>query len=135
MNSTNLTVECPVCKKQLSEYAFTTNGTYVAIVCDQCGYEFYRKAPKYIPQAGDFVQPDAWNDGEKLESDDGYRDSSFPGCQFRIPAHGYKLAVNIHVTGRPQRKNYIRLYRSRCKIEWVQDGEPSTFSGGYIYHN
>ena len=90
---------------------------------------------KITPMVGNSVQPDGWECGwEKLEESDGYSDGSFPGCQFRLPAgcdNTAKLAVNIKVTGKP-RWNGIS-YTSRCKIEFVGDGEPSTFSGGIIY--
>lgn len=92
---------------------------------------------KYEPKIGDFVHPDEWDLGENLKAADGYRNSSFPGCQFRLPSRGEDLAVNITVTGKPRfRKNSgSRLFwRSRVKIEFVGDGEPSTFSGGWIYH-
>jgi hypothetical protein len=81
-------------------------------------------------QIGDYVKPDGWKNGELLEEDCGYKDSSFPGCQFRLPnSHeGYKLAVNITVTGRKPNKDGYH----RCKIEFVGDGEPSTFCGGWI---
>ena len=97
------------------------------------------------PQEGDYIKPDGWKAGEIITADDGYKDSSFPGCQFRIPAGGYRkeinsqgiehytkpfymLAINVTVTGRkPDRNGHYRV-----KIEFVGDGEPSTFTGGII---
>jgi hypothetical protein len=95
------------------------------------------KMDKYIPKVGDYIKPDGWKIGEKLLTDDGYKDSSFPGCQFRLPAHDYRLAVNIKVTGKAY---WTRTYsgpsfKSRVRIEFVGDGEPSSFCGGYIYHD
>jgi hypothetical protein len=83
------------------------------------------------PMPGDYVTPDGWGFGEKLREDDGAKDSSFPGCQFRIPSRGGELAVNIKVTGNPVYDG--GRWKSRCRIEWVGDGEPSTFSGGAIW--
>jgi len=94
--------------------------------------------PKYTPQVGDYVTPDGWKFGEHLTASDNYSDSSFPGCQFRLPASGYSLAVNVTITGR---NHFVcsygtgPMYRSRAKIEFVGDGEPSTFTHGWVYHN
>jgi len=83
---------------------------------------------------GDTVKPDEWGWHYRLESDTGFQDSSFPGCQFRLNQDdkGLKLAVNIKTTGKPK-YNGAR-YESRCKIEFVGDGEASEFSGGILYH-
>jgi len=94
-------------------------------------------AERYTPQVGDHLVPDGWGFGENLEADDGYSDGSFPGCEFRLPAgldRVYRLAVNVKVTGGDHIVNFGR-YRSRCRIEFVGDGEPSTFTGGWIYHS
>ena len=91
-------------------------------------------ALKVIPEVGNSVQPDGWIWWEKLEESDGFSDSSFPGCQFRLPSgcdNTVKLAVNIKVTGKPRWNGFS--YTSRCIIEFVGDGGPSTFSGGIIY--
>ena len=89
---------------------------------------------KLTAQVGDRIKGDEWSWFETLEEDDGFKDSSFPGCQFRVPIpvdETIKLAVNIKVTGGP-RWNGV-TYQSRCKIECVGDGEPSTFFGGVLY--
>lgn len=79
---------------------------------------------------GDFLKPDEWPVGERLHPDDGYSDSSFPGCEFRLPgSNGYMLAVNVKITGRKIRRNGS----IRCRVEFVGDGEPSVFSGGDLY--
>ena len=86
-----------------------------------------------------YIEPDRWNTGEKLKESDGYSDSSFPGCQYRIPAgfdgveHRYQLAVNISISGRKSHQLDYGRYKTRVKIEWVGDGEPSTFSRGWVY--
>ena len=82
-----------------------------------------------VAKVGDFVKPDGWVIGEVLRYDDGFRDSCFPGCQFRMASHyGHLLAVNIKITGKVLNKN--GMYR--CQIEFVGDGEPSNFYGGWI---
>jgi len=93
-------------------------------------------------EVGDFIEPDEWPIGSNLEEDDGFKDSSFAGCQFRLPTNRclgqddkpIKLAVNIKITGKPRSVAYGR-YKSRCKIEFVGDGEPSIFSGAWLYTN
>ena len=97
---------------------------------------------KHIPIVGDSVKPDEWRTFEILEPSDGFSDSSFPGCQFRLPCRDMKLAVNIIVTGKPhflgrypRNDTYTSRYKSRCRIEFVGDGEPSVFSGGWIFHS
>lgn len=92
----------------------------------------------YSPQIGDYLMPDQWIYGSWLKESDGYSDSEFPGCQFRLPTqncHPYELAINITVTGRDFWVPTYGQYRCRCKIEFVGDGEESTFSGGWLYHN
>ena len=89
------------------------------------------KEKHYIePMVGDYVQPDGCI-GSNLSEDDGFKDSGFPGCQFRFPSIGGDLAVNIKVTGNPVWDTY--KWKSRCRIEFVGDCEPSSFRGGYIW--
>ena len=89
---------------------------------------------KINAKIGDTIKGDQWRWAYRLDADDGFKDSSFPGCQFRVNLEDKEilLAVNIKTTGKP-RWNGAR-YQSRCKIEFVGDGEPSTFSGGVLYH-
>ena len=69
--------------------------------------------------------------GVAISEDDGFSDSGFPGCQFRIQNTVGSTAVNIEVTGRTiQRHEGSNAVRIR--IEFVGDCEPSTFSGGWI---
>jgi hypothetical protein len=92
----------------------------------------------YEPKIDDYVKPDDWYSGHCLEGSDGFSDSGFPGCQFRLPCDSYEvggtgpLAVNIKVTGRSW-----RLYKGelavRVKIEFVGDCEPSTFASGWLW--
>lgn len=90
-----------------------------------------------IIQEGDYLEPDGWgrNCGEKITKDDGFRDSGFPGCDWRIKPSNTKgnLAIKLKVTGKKIR--YLRSWpRSvRVQIEWVGDCEPSTFSRGWLF--
>lgn len=92
---------------------------------------------KVKPKIGDHVQPDQWPIGQNLLPGDEATET-WPGCQFRLPSKDGDLAVNIKVTGR---KHFLvgyfsehgMLYRQRIKIEFVGDGEPSTFTGGWHY--
>jgi hypothetical protein len=83
-------------------------------------------------QVGDAIHCSEWPswDWVNLESDNGFKDSSFPGCQFRAPMYNgaYKVAVNVTITGKVPVKPHIY----RCKVEFVGDGEPSTFASGLI---
>jgi hypothetical protein len=94
---------------------------------------------KYQVKAGDFIKPKLWKVGEILLESDGYKDSSFAGCMFRLPSgdRRYNLAVNITVVGEPKynRHGFHKLYKSPIKIEFVGDGQPSTFTSGIVYHN
>ncbi|KKN52233.1 hypothetical protein LCGC14_0614530 [marine sediment metagenome] len=89
---------------------------------------------KATAKVGDSVQGDLWSWYATLGESDGFSDSSFPGCQFRLKEHGTldNYAVNIKVTGKPVWSGFS--YHSRCVLEIVGDGEPSTFFGGQLYH-
>ena len=82
---------------------------------------------------GDFVQPDGWSLGELLTEDDGFKDSSFPGCQFRLHSAGGELAVNVRVTGKERWDKGHNWFR--CEVEFVGDGEPSTKTRGWLHKN
>ncbi len=92
---------------------------------------------KVQAQIGNGIQGDEWNICEVLkEPGPDISDSLFPGCEFRIDAPGCplnNLAVNIKITGKPHLSGFG--WKSRCKIEVIGDGEPSTFFGGTLYHN
>jgi hypothetical protein len=90
------------------------------------------------PRIGDFVRPDDWAWGNPLSESDGYKDSSFPGCAFRLSSEHYDLAVNVTRSGR--KKTWSKAYgvhpgtwKYRVKIEFVGDGEPSTYTNGWLY--
>jgi len=89
-------------------------------------------------KAGDFVNPDGWGkwNGEILQEDDGFKDSSFPGCQFRLPSNtcpDCKFAVNVRITGKERWDKGSGWFR--CEVEFVGDGEPSTFTRGWLHKN
>ena len=81
------------------------------------------------------IQPDNWNIGTKLLESDGYSDSGFPGCQYRMPTNNgdYQLAVNVSISGRKSHPIDYGRYKTRVKIEFVGDCEPSTFTRGWVY--
>lgn len=90
---------------------------------------------------GMYIKPNGWSIGNHLMKDKytpGYKDESFPGCQFRLESVGGPLAINVRVTGR--KIQYTKgldshVPRVRAEVEWVHDGEPSTFSGAWLYLN
>ena len=93
---------------------------------------------KVEAQVGDAIRGYHWPAFEcaTLRESDGFRDSSFAGCMFRVTLDNVAaqdVAVNVKVTGRP--RLIQGSWASRCKIEFVGDGEPSTFTGGTLYHN
>ena len=90
---------------------------------------------KHKPEIGEMIKADLWPFPEKLLEDDGFKDDGFPGCQFRYKnfCSGWLIAVNVKVTGKPH-YNGLDRYKSRCKIEFVGDCQPSTFTGGWIFH-
>lgn len=85
---------------------------------------------------GDFVKPDQWPIGSQLIEGTTYWDDSFNGCCFYLPTNNgvtEKLACNIVITGKP-RYNWYN-YKCRCRIEFVRDGEPSTFTRGDLFRD
>jgi len=84
------------------------------------------------------VKPDEWEYASTLVKSDGFSDSSFAGCQYRLPSNcamDYEIAVNIKITGRKSHDLYHGRYRTRVQIEFVGDDSPSVFSGGWMYTN
>jgi len=103
--------------------------------------------PYIKPEIGLYVAPDGWKnsswegasliegDGPSMiETDEGPMCDGWPGCDFRLPTRfiGIDVGVNITITGRKPHFNNGQ-WRMRCRIEWVGDCEPSTFSHGWIY--
>ena len=80
-------------------------------------------------KVGDYIEPDGWRFGERLQS------STWEAAEFYLPT-GYDfgikvLAVNIKVTGRTIKCRHGARY-VRVQIEFVGDGEPSTFHSGWL---
>ena len=96
-----------------------------------------KEAEEFKPEVGDFVRPEFWDFGDNLIEGDSFSDSSYSGSDFRL-LRSYdsiipSVPVNITITGKtPMRKS--GQYWMRCKIEFVQDGEESTFSKGLILY-
>lgn len=90
---------------------------------------------KHTPVVGDRIKLDTWGFPERLLEGDDPVGEGYPGCQFRVEPFNVAitLAVNVKVTG-GYHSNTCGGWRSRCKIEFVGDCEPSTFAGGWIYH-
>lgn len=78
------------------------------------------------PKVDKLVYVEGWKFGVRLLQ------CEWDQAQFRIESQtGIKPAINITITGRtPQRYQGIDVVK--CKIEFVGDGEPSTFSSGWI---
>ena len=76
-----------------------------------------------------YVVPENWRFGNRLIPSD------WDKAQFRLPTNSggpiTSLAVNVAVTGRTLQRRQGSLY-VRCQIEFVGDGEPSTFAGGWM---
>lgn len=84
----------------------------------------------YAPLSGRTLVVDSWpsHEGAILEREEStYTDSEWPGCKYRAGRSG----VNIEITGK--RPVYFRgKWSVRVKVEFVGDGEPSTFAGGRV---
>jgi len=77
---------------------------------------------------GSYVVPELWRFGGRLTASD------WDKAQFYLPTNQpvvKEVATNVTVTGRTLQRRQGSLY-VRCQIEFVGDGEPSTFSGGWM---
>ncbi len=80
------------------------------------------------PEVDSIVQPDNWPLSQRLLPSD------WEAAQFRITTDQVvipSLAVNIKVTGRTWQRRQGN-YWVRVQIEFVGDGEPSTFHTGWM---
>ena len=91
---------------------------------------------KHKPAINDYVKADGWSYGTHLQPGDAPVDDSYLGCQFRVELCNTRetIPINIKVTGMPKYYRPTADYRARIQIEFVKDGEPSDFTGGYIYY-
>ena len=83
-------------------------------------------------KVGSCIRPDGWNFGGRLISSD------WDKAQFRLPRPAafsgdpiQSLGVNIVVTGRTVQRRECGFW-VRVRIEFVGDGEPSEFTGGWM---
>lgn len=86
---------------------------------------------RFEVKVGSEVLPEKWNGlFRKLEV------SEWEGANFRIPTGSngpiQSLAVNVTITGRKIVHKPFGGRWIRCKVEFVGDGEPSTFSGAWM---
>lgn len=82
-----------------------------------------------IPQINSVIKPDNWQFAQRLQPSD------WEMASFRLPTSRNfgitSLATNVVVTGRTWQRREGD-YWVRVKIEFVGDGEPSTFSKGWM---
>lgn len=80
------------------------------------------------PKPDSYVVPDQWRFGGRLQPSD------WSPAEFYLPTNQAvitALATNVTVTGRTLQRREGDWY-VRCRIEFVGDGEPSTFVGGWL---
>lgn len=91
---------------------------------------------RHVIEIDDYIDLDNDSCGEHLREGDNPVDDSYPGCQFRLPLNNGgpvdSLGVNVKVTGCHHYLGDGRS-RSRCKVEFVGDGEPSTYVRAWVY--
>ncbi len=83
------------------------------------------------PEVGSWIWPDEWKDhGSNLGDCDWWSEAEF----FVTGQYNNVAAVNITVTGRTFQRpwGFSGPKAVRVKIEFVGDGEPSSFSGGWM---
>ena len=87
-----------------------------------------------------YIQPDLWpSGGWMIKPSDDFDKKYFGGDVLRVDCgHGDMypngLAIKIKITGRTWQREYRGAnYRIRIEIEFLGDGEPSDFSGGWLY--
>ena len=80
------------------------------------------------PSVGNWLEPDGWKTGGLLS------ESDWDAADFRVGAcfTSRTYALNLEITGRDLRYRYGSLNWVRVRIVWVGDGEPDTYSGGWL---
>ena len=84
---------------------------------------------EYLPEVGSLIRPDGWRFSERLVESD-WSEAEF----YLLTGHCVgiqQVAVNITITGRTLQRFDGDLW-VRVKIEFVGDGEPSVFHGGWM---
>ncbi len=92
---------------------------------------------RHIVETGDYLALDDGGLSQCLLEGDEPVDESYPGSQFRFPLLNdgpiKSVPINVVVTGRRHYWVGNGKSRSRCKVEFVGDGEPSTYVGAWVY--
>ena len=91
---------------------------------------------RVVPIIGDEILADGWGNSfapaKELHAGDSSGNWS---CQFRVPMGGYPpmymIGVNVVITGKRPRMDANHYGAYRCRIEFVGDGTPSEFAGGW----
>lgn len=84
-------------------------------------------------KVGGVVRFDGENCGRRLMEGDAPTDESYPGCQFRLSSNVLQGGVpcNVTITGRTVKRYGGELW-VRCEVEFVKDGELSSFEKGWL---
>ena len=80
------------------------------------------------------IYPDSWPNWSFIKVDDcTYTDNDWKGCDYRVSeGNSEGLAINVHITGKSSKWNGS-TFETRARIEFVGDGQPSTFAKGKVY--
>ena len=66
-------------------------------------------------------------------TDEPRADRFFAGCDWRLGLSLHEIAINLRITGRTiQMRNHDDAGWVRCRIEYVGDCEPSTFTRAWL---
>lgn len=87
---------------------------------------------------GDLLRADQWNGVGAILASGNEPVGQYPGAKFRVVLGiGVSVPVNLVRMGKDHYvKGAYRFYqKNRVKIEFVQDGEPSLFAGGWLHHD
>lgn len=96
---------------------------------------------KTSAQVGDQLYPDQWPSPGNLIAPDSFDLQYFGGDILRVNTNQPvipTLPVKVKITGRKAVYCWSftpgkTTYKVRVKVEFVKDGEPSTFSGGWLF--
>lgn len=104
----------------------TSNATEIPTF-DGIYYDFTRSA---IDGAAVIRMDDGRIFGAK-RTDEPRVDAGFAGCDFRLGLRYHEIAVNVKITGRVE-KMWNGSPWIRCRVEFVGDCEPSTFTRAWL---
>jgi hypothetical protein len=128
-------MECPVDGIERAKYVSAVRDELwhilINLVFPELGeaYRLNNLPPEPKPKPDSRIEPDEWGFGSRLKE-------APPGdlAPFRLPSTRYadiEYPVYVFVTGKSVRRRRSGYYL-RVRIEFVGDGEPSTFSGGWM---